>query len=270
MKTSALRERLLLTMNRFNIRKRLFDIIYFRFGFLYYPKSGRLEGMRNFLIKNVPISIVIDGGANSGQWAKEVLREFPNIVMNCFEPLTEPFKKLENSIGLSSNVKCYKVALGDRDYEANMNVASNFGASSSLKSPDLHLSVNPSVQFVSKEKVEIRSLDSLGIFNKTDNKIYFKLDVQGFELEALIGAEENLQRMCAIELEMSYSPLYSGEFQYHEVIEYLLSKDFIHIFSSIPRSDRFGRQWDFNSIFVRKDVWKKITFEKYPFEIGGN
>ena len=244
-------------MLRTSLSKKILEFIYFRLSFLYLPKSRRLEGIRNSIIENVPISMIIDGGANSGQWTKELLRSFPNKPIHSLEPLSEPYNKLKESLRKYPNVKTHKVALGEKNYQADINVASNLGASSSLKNPGLHLIVNSSVQFNSKEFVNIQTLDSLQIIDR--DKVYLKLDIQGNELEALIGAEKSIERISAIELEMSYTPQYLGEPESFKIVELLIIRGFRQIYSSIPRVDKFGRQWDFNSIFVKDDVWRKLT-----------
>ena len=159
-------------MLRTSLSKKILEFIYFRLSFLYLPKSRRLEGIRNSIIENVPISVIIDGGANSGQWTKELLRSFPSKPIHSLEPLSEPYNKLKESLRKYPNVKTHKVALGEKNYQADINVASNLGASSSLKNPGLHLSVNSSVHFNSKEYVHCHVVDSRQRFGRDFNYLW--------------------------------------------------------------------------------------------------
>lgn len=47
-----------------------------------------------FGIRNLPINTIIDIGANTGQFAKEISKIFPKAKIFCFEPLPDAFKEL--------------------------------------------------------------------------------------------------------------------------------------------------------------------------------
>jgi hypothetical protein len=54
-----------------------------------------------------------------------------------------------------------------------------------------------------------------------------KLDVQGFELEALRGCEDLLGRFSQVYVECSFVELYSGQALAHEVIDWLGERGFV-------------------------------------------
>ena len=53
-----------------------------------------------------------------------------------------------------------------------------------------------------------------------------KIDVQGYELEALVGGEEILGKFSYIYVECSFIELYEGQALVHEVIQYLSKHQF--------------------------------------------
>jgi len=87
--------------------------------------------------------------------------------------------------------------------------------------------VHHAVAAVGSEDVQIHRLDSLArdIVHAGD-RIFLKLDVQGFELEVLQGAQETLGQISAIEVELSTRTVYVGQSLLHEVVAYLCERDF--------------------------------------------
>ena len=65
----------------------------------------------------------------------------------------------------------------------------NDGQSSSLLKPDLHIKVQPQIEFKEKIKVTVKRFEDLNI-NDAD---FLIMDVQGFELEVLKGFGKKLK-----------------------------------------------------------------------------
>jgi len=61
---------------------------------------------------------------------------------------------------------------------------------------------------------------------RPDDSIFVKLDVQGFELPVLRGAEHGLARVQGMEIELSLAPLYHRQALVGEVIDYLEKRGF--------------------------------------------
>jgi len=83
-------------------------------------------------------------------------------------------------------------------------------------------------QYIGKEEIVVRRLDSF--FNDicTNNeKIYLKIDTQGYEKHVLDGAEKVLGHVDVLELEMSLIPLYKDGLLFHEMHDYLHEKGYV-------------------------------------------
>ena len=63
------------------------------------------EQARSFIIKNADITFVIDGGANRGQWASQIVSEFPDLKMLSIEPISEAFDDLSSNAHPVKNVE---------------------------------------------------------------------------------------------------------------------------------------------------------------------
>lgn len=207
------------------------------------------EQARKHLIESCDVSFVVDGGANRGQWAVEILKEYPNLDVLSIEPIREAFLELESQTARFANWRSLNVALGDAVGTGVMHVANNDEQSSSLLEPEFHLEHYPTVQFTRTQETRITTLDSLQI--DENEKVYLKLDIQGHELAALIGGSNLLTKVVAIELEMSPIEMYSSQATFLDVANFLDKSGFkIFTFADIFR-DNDGKWTYVDVIFSR-------------------
>jgi hypothetical protein len=57
-------------------------------------------------------------------------------------------------------------------------------------------------------------------------RVFLKLDVQGFEMHVLRGAEDHLDRVAGVQAELALTPLYEGDAPWREVIDHLEQRGF--------------------------------------------
>lgn len=155
------------------------------------------------------IDLVIDVGANRGQWSAEVRREGYRGRIICFEPLIAPFQALREP-----EKTC--AALGDREGTVALNVAGNSQSSSVKTMSERHVTAEPTSVYVGVENVPLHRLDKYG-FNEP---CFLKIDAQGSELDILRGAEETLAYCVGLEMELSLVELYEGQALAQELIPY--------------------------------------------------
>lgn len=157
------------------------------------------------------VDVVLDVGANRGQFARALrVHGYANRIVS-FEPLQEPFQKLSGLARLDPNWSCYQVGIGDRKGSMQMNVAANSLSSSFLPMLPRHLVAAPHSRYTRQEKVQVTTLDSFFADQTAQERLFLKIDVQGFELAVLRGAESTLEQVLAIEMELSLVPLYEGQ-----------------------------------------------------------
>ncbi len=65
----------------------------------------------------------------------------------------------------------------------------------------------------------MRTLDSLAADLELEDRLYVKLDVQGFENEVIAGGRATLERAYMVAMEVSFAPLYEGVPVFHELYE---------------------------------------------------
>ena len=211
-----------------------------------------LDQSRFQLISKYDIDTVIDVGANQGQWAKSLVKEFPLVTVHSFEPLKQVFISLEMNSRGNPNWKVHNLGVGSKNQRASMNVASNSGLSSSFLEPNNHTVVHPDIEFEkSVNEIQIIPLDD---FNGFGSRNLVKIDTGGYESSVLDGLENKLDRVSVIEIESSFTPMYEGELSHHRIISRLEDSGYIpYSFGNVHR-DRDGRVWQLDTILVKRDL----------------
>lgn len=127
-----------------------------------------------------------------------------------FEPVENNFYQLNKKIGRikpSANIQCHKVALGALEHQAVMYVETdNNGMSCSILEPKEHLSQYPWIRFNKRECVAVKTMDSYQI--NTDIFNMLVVDVQGYELDVMVGACHTLSGYDYIIAEVNRRELY--------------------------------------------------------------
>lgn len=166
---------------------------------------------RQSLLQSYGITIVLDVGANSGQYGRE-LRElgYEGQIIS-FEPMRSPYESLKVNAESDGRWRAFNFALGDKECGATINIAGNSYSSSMLEMLPSHLDSAPESKYIGAEQIQVKTLDSLFSSLCKGEAVLLKSDTQGFEMNVLKGAENSLPFIDTIQLEMSLVPLYEGE-----------------------------------------------------------
>jgi FkbM family methyltransferase len=180
---------------------------------------------RQQLFARKGIDLVFDVGANAGQYAEKLRAGGYRGRIVSFEPLAAPFEALERRARDDPAWTCVQLAVGDSSEETTMNVYGK-ESSSLLQLNDL-VAQNLRLQQGGTEAVTVTRFDEIvDHFARPDDSMFVKLDVQGFELPILRGAEHGLARVQGMEVELSLAPLYHRQALVGEVIDYLEKRGF--------------------------------------------
>ena len=161
-------------------------------------------------MRDQAIDLVLDVGANQGQWARELRAEGYAGTLVSFEPFAGAFDRLREAAAGDDAWEARRLALGDSTGDAELHVAANAGASSSLlPMSETHVRAAPHAGIVGEERVPVSRLDDVAL--PAGERLFLKLDVQGAERAVLDGATETLPRVRVIECELSLVELYEGQ-----------------------------------------------------------
>lgn len=228
-------------------RKIGFD--FHRYSADYFPELKRAK-----VIEKGNINLVLDVGASVGFYGEELRATGYKGRIISFEPLASSFQSLKKRSGGDDKWDCYNIALGETNSEMEMSVSGRVTSSSLLPITETHLSAMSSAATVSKELIEIRTLNSfLGKVINTEENIYLKIDVQGFEMFVLRGADKIFDQVKIIELELSLATLYHGGVLFMDMIKHMESLGFMIVSITPGFSDPHTDQLlQVDGIFKRK------------------
>jgi len=180
------------------------------------------------LLKDYRIDLVLDVGANTGQYARQ-LRElgYKGRIVS-FEPLSSAVAELRRAAAYDANWQVRNHACGAENGKREIRVAANSQSSSFLPMKAEHLDAFPDSCYIGTEVVEIKRLDT--IFEEVagpEAKIWLKLDVQGFEAAVVEGSSGCLERIRAIQAEVSLQAMYEGETTLIDFLPLMTQKGFL-------------------------------------------
>lgn len=172
-------------------------------------ESGRLATM----LAHHGVDLVFDVGANMGQFARSLRRSgYPGRIIS-FEPLSVAHHKLVKASRRDSSwTIAPRMAIGDHEGKMEIHVSGNSVSSSLLEMLDVHSAAAPGSRYVSKEIVTITRLDRVAAdYASAASVSFIKIDTQGYEDRVLNGANDFLNSVKGVQLELSLVPLYEGQ-----------------------------------------------------------
>jgi FkbM family methyltransferase len=181
----------------------------------------------DFVLRQRNWTTVIDVGANKGQFALAAMALGPNVRVYSFEPLKGPAGIYRRVFADEGRVKIYQAAIGASKASLPMNVSAKDDSSSLLPIGLEQVSLFPETMMAGVETVEVAPLCDFLDLSLLQDPVLLKLDVQGYEYEALHGCEALFSRVDGIYVECSYRELYSGQKLASDVIAWLLARGFI-------------------------------------------
>jgi FkbM family methyltransferase len=212
---------------------------------------------RQQLFELLNIDLVLDVGANSGQYGKQLRKGGYKGKILSFEPITSVYNDLKNKADTDGNWDCIKTALGNSTKDIAINISKNLASSSILEMESKHLDDAPESVYISKEIVRQTTLDNIVLSQEIYKKsnIYLKIDTQGYEMQVLTGAEQSFEYIKAIEVELSLVPLYHGQALLPEISDLLYSRGYVlYSINDVFVSKKNGQVLQIDGLFVKNEL----------------
>lgn len=205
-------------------------------------------------IEHCGANLVIDVGANRGQFVQELRGAGYAADVVSFEPLPDAHRDLiQAAVRDERWIVHERTAVGDSEGEIDINVSGNSVSSSVLPMLEAHASAAEGSSYVAVERVPVVRLDSVAhAFLAADSLPFIKIDTQGFEWQVLDGADLILRRAVGVMCELSLLPLYSGQRLWRELVDRLEAAGFElwAIQQGFTDADS-GRSLQVDAIFLR-------------------
>lgn len=179
-------------------------------------------------LKPLGIQTVLDIGANTGEYSKEMRALLPHAQIYAFEPLHDCFARLSAALPGDERFHALNVALGDSNEEAVIQRSSFHPSSSLLPMSDLHKTLYPKSKDATEETIQVMRLDDAVQDISFETPLFIKMDVQGFEDKVIKGGPNTLAKASALQIETSFVPLYEGQPLFDDIYQLVRSMGFVY------------------------------------------
>jgi FkbM family methyltransferase len=198
------------------------------------------------------INLVLDVGANQGQYAQELRSQGYTGRIFSFEPTSGPFESLSRRAARDPDWQVFKSAVGAVAGTAEIHITKNSVYSSIRSQTSMISDFSKKSAIIGKETVPVMRLDDLAL--AADDRIFLKVDTQGFEQEVLAGAAALLTKCLGVQLELPVEHLYDGVWSFSEAVLFMDRLGFVPAqFRMVnPLHDDPVSGIEFDCIFRRK------------------
>lgn len=185
-----------------------------------------LAGTEHRQVLSNALRTVVDIGANRGQFALAVRLRAPEATVISFEPLVKPADTFRAVFREDTQVTLHQAAIGPEVEQRRMHISGRDDSSSLLPISAIQRDNYPGTGEVGTATVLVAPLSQFVTEDTIVRPSLLKLDVQGFEFEALLGCEPLLSHFDHIYCECSFVELYEGQRLASEVIDWLSTRGF--------------------------------------------
>ena len=211
--------------------------------------NERLAKARKQILLNT--DLVVDIGANSGDWIKGIRKGGFFGPAICIEPLKKNYEELK--FQAIPNITYLNCAVGNKNGYIYINQASNNGLSSSiLQMDEYHKKGAPEIIFVGKERVKIKKLSTI-LHKSKSRKMFIKIDTQGYELEVVKSINKPLwSSIYGFEIEVNLVSTYKNSVLIEDLVKFLRKRGFqpfrVEAGFGLPN---FGQQLQMDILFIK-------------------
>ena len=194
------------------------------------------------IIRKHGIDTIMDVGANEGQFALRMRDLGFNGMIHSFEPVKKTYAALAEKAARDPHWKAHNFALGKAAGRATINVYDTSQFSSFLQSSDFGRDRFGDMRLSGAEQVEVKTFDAFfrdaGV--KSD-RIFLKMDTQGFDLDVFAGASESLDNIVGLLSEVAFVPIYEGMPDYLTALDEYAQRGFrVSGFYPVTKRDDFA------------------------------
>jgi FkbM family methyltransferase len=224
-------------------------------------RLGALPHARDLahLFQLLRIDTVLDVGANEGGY-RRFLREhigYRGRIVS-FEPVSTAYGALARDASADHTWSGRQMALGDHDGSREINICARSTMSSFLRRDsetlrrDGYDHLLNITDVVRQETVQVRCLDSIfdSVVDAPTARVFMKCDTQGYDLQVMAGAVASFTSILALQIELSFKPIYEGAPPYDQALAQLRDYGFDVAGIYPVRRDELMRMVNFDCVLV--------------------
>lgn len=196
------------------------------------------------VVERAGVNLVLDVGAHRGGY-RDLLRAagYAGEIVS-FEPVSASFAALEARAADDPAWRVHRLALGREPGTATLNVARESNFTSFLEPNDFSVARFGGSAVDHHEEVEVARLDAVFgavTAHVAEPRVLLKTDTQGWDLEVIEGAAGVLDRVVALQAELSVRPIYEDSTSWLDVLGRLGELGFRPAqLTSVGRDDALG------------------------------
>jgi FkbM family methyltransferase len=199
------------------------------------------------------MALVLDVGANVGQFASVARHRWPHARIVSFEPLPDAAQRLRALFADDPRFECREVALTDHAGTDEFHVTGHDDSSSLLRVAARQVAEFATDDVAVLQVTTARLDDVVPPSELPDGPILLKLDTQGTELDVLRGGAGVLARATHLVVEVSFVELYEGQASAADVTRHLVEHgwDLVSTYD-VKASRRTGEPLQADALFARR------------------
>ena len=174
------------------------------------------------------VKVIFDIGANRGDTVMEYKNYFPDAGIYAFEPFPLSFTQLCTRTNEYKDICCFQNAVADSEGTKIMYVNQNVDTNSLL--PSVKMGLQSDNQVITKEEIEVQTItiDAFCEKQRITQIDILKMDIQGGELSALMGANKLLsgKKIKLIYTESFFKEQYLDQPLFYDIAKYLKNFDY--------------------------------------------
>jgi FkbM family methyltransferase len=192
---------------------------------------------------------ILDVGANKTSWSKMAKRVFEDASFYLIEPQIEMQGYLDTFCKEFGNSEYFLVGAGAKEANLTLTIWDDLEGSSFIPKPNEKLKMNGK-----QRQVEIVTIDNLIETRRMNLPELIKLDIQGFELEALKGAKSTFGYTEAYIMEVSLFSSEEMQPMFSDVVNFMLARNYVvYDFPGFLRRPLDGALGQCDICFVKKE-----------------
>lgn len=197
--------------------------------------------------------VIIDGGAHRGGSVDAYSVYVPDAEFHCFEPDPILADELKGLFAGRQNVRIIASALGQSSGHATFNINASRPTNSLLPVADgIQADLQALCQVVEQVDVDVVSIDEYCKAQGIKQVDILKLDLQGYDYKALLGASSTLKNVQVVQVEVLFAEIYQGCNLFQDILTLMLGHGFsLYTLCGIHYGKNDELLWS-DAIFVRR------------------
>ena len=202
-------------------------------------KSPNLPSHLRNLFRHHQIDVVLDVGANHGQFASLIREIGYQGDIYSFEPVRETYRKLSERAAQDPRWHVFNTGLGDTPCQQTIHLSKSSDLCSILAPNNCGKAFFPAIEAQESESITIDTVDEFLVREKIPDqaRIFLKMDTQGYDMMVFAGAKNSFNRIVAMLTELSFIPIYEGSTSYIESLA-TFEKSGFHVSGIYPVSKK--------------------------------